>query len=65
MITQSIVIIDEKIINEIKLKLKVGTQKKYLSGTIDFSRKYKNVEMLKVTKRKKSRSWYSEMKTGR
>ena len=55
MIAQSIVTIDNEGNNVSKPKLKVGTQKQYISGTIIFlKKKYKSIEMLKESKRNES-----------
>ena len=63
MIIQSIVTIDDEGNNVSKPKYKVGTQKQYISGTIKFlEKKYKNIEILKESKRNESETWYSEMK---
>ena len=65
LISQSIVTIDDGGNTISKPKHKVGTQKQYIGGTIKFlEKKYKNIEMLKESKRNESGTWYSEMKMG-
>ena len=44
---------------------KSPTQKQYISGSIKFlEKKFKNIEMLKESKRNESGTWYSDMKMG-
>ena len=65
MIAQSIVTIDCEGNTVSNPKHKMDTQKQYINGSIKFlEKKFKNIEILKESKRNESGIWYSDMKMG-